>query len=898
MTDIANLGFNVNSTPLDQAKVSLNTLAPAAERVATATEQVEQAFTGAGSAASAAAAGIRGAGSAAAQAASGADNATGAVRNFSVGLGQADAAVVRYRQHLQLLNAEQARSGGAIRLTANEGLNFARQMQDIGVTAAMGMNPFMIAVQQGPQLFDILEQAAIRAGITVGAVFRGLVAQAAAAILPFLPIIALVVAAIATIAAGFALGARAINQHAGNVQRDLNLTKEQMERLATAGTNTAVTLQDVFGAFIETTTQRLSTAFNDPLHRMQLIWTTTLDAITRNAQGALETIVGAFIAVPRVIGIAWQALPHVLGDVMVSVANGVISVIERMINIALDRFHTLAIDAAHIAAAFGGHIDVGAAGTVTLPRLTNPNAGAAGAIAGQVAAGIHQGLQEGRRDVQSFFHDVGQNALGRRDQRVIDAAGAPNADHAARGHHARAPHEGPTQTDLFGALAKGAQRDIETQKTREQSAALDQTAQAAAAMTYEQNLLNQAQQRGIVLTPAQTAQLHALAQAYGVAKVAADDAHSLHEIIVGSDRQLAGLRAAHELIGLYGRDLAYATEMQRLLNEAQQKGMTPEAIAAATPDFQRRAGTTADQQTQNAHDQFMENMRRQSHERIDAAQAEARAATLGEDAATSYRIEEELLAQARQQNIDLTPDEISAIHDIAQAQGAAENATRHLTENVQFARQTTHGFFDDLIGGLRQGKSFWESFADAAVGAINKIMDRLMSSEVDQLLNQFFGHGGSTGGGGIGSIISSIFGGGNGGFAANGGAPIADPGSLDVAGLYAKGDAFTNGVYTQPTAFAFGRNKTGVMGEDGAEAVMPLTRGPDGSLGVQMYGGNAGGTSVHAPITIHNDNRVTGAISSRDIIELNERYAESTKRELSRQLPALIQQHNTDGAMV
>jgi hypothetical protein len=30
------------------------------------------------------------------------------------------------------------------------------------------------------------------------------------------------------------------------------------------------------------------------------------------------------------------------------------------------------------------------------------------------------------------------------------------------------------------------------------------------------------------------------------------------------------------------------------------------------------------------------------------------------------------------------------------------------------------------------------------------------------------------------------------------------------------------------------------MGEAGEEAVMPLKRGPDGSLGVQMYGGGSG----------------------------------------------------------
>jgi hypothetical protein len=54
------------------------------------------------------------------------------------------------------------------RFTASETLNLARQFQDIGVTAAMGMNPLMILVQQGPQIYDVLEQAKMR-GVSAGA---------------------------------------------------------------------------------------------------------------------------------------------------------------------------------------------------------------------------------------------------------------------------------------------------------------------------------------------------------------------------------------------------------------------------------------------------------------------------------------------------------------------------------------------------------------------------------------------------------------------------------------------------------------------------------------------------------------------------------------------------------
>ena len=48
---------------------------------------------------------------------------------------------------------------------------------------------------------------------------------------------------------------------------------------------------------------------------------------------------------------------------------------------------------------------------------------------------------------------------------------------------------------------------------------------------------------------------------------------------------------------------------------------------------------------------------------------------------------------------------------------------------------------------------------------------------------------------------------------------------------FARGGIFTNGLVTSPTTFPLG-----LMGEAGPEAIMPLSRGPDGSLGVNNWG--------------------------------------------------------------
>jgi phage-related minor tail protein len=55
------------------------------------------------------------------------------------------------------------------------------------------------------------------------------------------------------------------------------------------------------------------------------------------------------------------------------------------------------------------------------------------------------------------------------------------------------------------------------------------------------------------------------------------------------------------------------------------------------------------------------------------------------------------------------------------------------------------------------------------------------------------------------------------------------------------------GVVNGPTTFPM-RGATGLMGEAGPEAIMPLTRGPDGRLGVEMQG--QGARAVHVTMNI------------------------------------------------
>ena len=54
------------------------------------------------------------------------------------------------------------------------------------------------------------------------------------------------------------------------------------------------------------------------------------------------------------------------------------------------------------------------------------------------------------------------------------------------------------------------------------------------------------------------------------------------------------------------------------------------------------------------------------------------------------------------------------------------------------------------------------------------------------------------------------------------------------------------GVIGTPATFPLGGGRTGLAGEAGPEAILPLTRGPDGRLGVTA----AGGAPVHVTMTV------------------------------------------------
>lgn len=104
---------------------------------------------------------------------------------------------------------------------------------------------------------------------------------------------------------------------------------------------------------------------------------------------------------------------------------------------------------------------------------------------------------------------------------------------------------------------------------------------------------------------------------------------------------------------------------------------------------------------------------------------------------------------------------------------------------------------------------------------------------------------------------------------------------------FAKGGTFTNQIVTSPTLFRFAKGSgfgTGLMGEAGPEAIMPLTRTSNGSLGVLAEGK---GTQVAVFFEVHN--------YSSEKIESKETTDEFGNKKIIMMVGSMINQHIANG---
>lgn len=148
----------------------------------------------------------------------------------------------------------------------------------------------------------------------------------------------------------------------------------------------------------------------------------------------------------------------------------------------------------------------------------------------------------------------------------------------------------------------------------------------------------------------------------------------------------------------------------------------------------------------------------------------------------------------------------------------------------QIFRNAFSGMTDAIIEFTKTGKLSFSSM-------IESMIEGLIRFELQQqMLMGYQAMGGSAN---IIRMVGSMFGMGaaNGAVFNQGGNFMFSRGAgFDTGGVqqFAKGGTFTNKIVSEPTMFKFSKG-TGLMGEAGPEAIMPLTRDKDGSLGVSAH---------------------------------------------------------------
>ncbi|KAB5484843.1 phage tail tape measure protein [Enterobacter hormaechei subsp. hoffmannii] len=157
----------------------------------------------------------------------------------------------------------------------------------------------------------------------------------------------------------------------------------------------------------------------------------------------------------------------------------------------------------------------------------------------------------------------------------------------------------------------------------------------------------------------------------------------------------------------------------------------------------------------------------------------------------------------------------------------ADTASDYASQSADLVNNTMSGLVGNISEALAGNKVDWEDWSKSVLASMQKI---ILNAMIVNSLQSSMGGGGFLGG---------LFGG------SAGGSTPSDSYNSAASGLQlnAKGgayasaslSAYSNSIVRSPTYFAFAKG-AGLMGEAGPEAIMPLTRSADGSLGVRVTG--------------------------------------------------------------
>ncbi|WP_174804347.1 hypothetical protein [Martelella limonii] len=365
MADIAQLGIEIDSRGAKKATGDLNTLAGAATKAEGATDRLEAS----------------------------ADGASAANKRLGASASSAAAQVNKMAANQ---NSAAARMGGSF-----SGL--AAQAQDIGVTAAMGMNPMIIGLQQGTQIAGQM-QMAMQSGASAASVFGTAIRS----------LISPISLASIGLAALLAAGIQMVNWPMAAASA-LDFLANNLEAIVTYGGYAAGALALMYApailggiATVTTAVWGLGAAAVGAAARFAVAWAAAAGPFTliigaiaavvaavyifrdeiaqaigidivAEAKNAGNNIIGALVGAYDAVIATWSNIPSALGDLFVQAANSVLKVVTDMVNRQIALLNKFISGISSLMKSLPGMEMFGGLNTIPdigAPSIPNPFAGA------------------------------------------------------------------------------------------------------------------------------------------------------------------------------------------------------------------------------------------------------------------------------------------------------------------------------------------------------------------------------------------------------------------------------------------------------------------------------------------------------------------------------------------
>lgn len=315
--------------------------------------------------------------------------------------------------------------GKTAKLTGHELLNLSRQFADVGVTAAMGMNPLMILVQQGPQIAETFASASAR-GMTFTQTLGSMAAAGWAAVAPLAPFVAGAAAVAAVVGGGLLIASNELNKEHKDLASTLGLTDEQLKKVK----NTGVTAGDVLkGTFIYAG-QAIREAFGPQIEWLKETASSAYDLIVDGAKTAVSGLVSGFGYGVGAIGALFGNFPSIVQDALVSAANLGIAAIEFLVNAAISDINELIAGINLVARAVGLPLQAPLLDKASFGRLENEHKGA--------MRSVHEAGLKGARDavagLPGIYEGLTAATLKVAEARIREEGGTAKATRALKDH--------------------------------------------------------------------------------------------------------------------------------------------------------------------------------------------------------------------------------------------------------------------------------------------------------------------------------------------------------------------------------------------------------------------------------------------------------------------------------